>query len=166
MNPTTRNYRYTCQHSLLFYTALCDLAFPVFFQIRRYVLHEVILVEDAVKLIDPSECPVSLMMASHSCSNFTSDTCYIFQTYTINGYQAVFINQREHNGRSASKQRQESSCLTCSRVLEGTVKFCSLCCKVSLKFFFLKLFTVYLVVYGSFLGGALHKQWFTFRDYP
>ncbi|KAG6593617.1 hypothetical protein SDJN03_13093, partial [Cucurbita argyrosperma subsp. sororia] len=75
-------------------------------QIRRYVYHDVIRLDDAVKLID----------------------CAFVQSYTTNSAKVVFLKQRPQtrNFRGSSG----NLCSTCDRSLQDPYLFCSLSCKI------------------------------------
>ncbi|KAF8012920.1 hypothetical protein BT93_I0934 [Corymbia citriodora subsp. variegata] len=74
-------------------------------QIRRYVYHDVIRLDDAAKLID----------------------CAYVQAYITNSAKVVFLNQRPQ-----AKQCRGSgnTCSTCERSLQDPFLFCSLYCKI------------------------------------
>ncbi|WJX28098.1 hypothetical protein P8452_16855 [Trifolium repens] len=74
-------------------------------QVRRYVYHNVIRLDDLEKLID--------------CSNI--------QPYTINSAKVIFLNQRP---QSRSCKGTTNACFTCDRILQDPFHFCSLSCKV------------------------------------
>ncbi|CAK9159016.1 unnamed protein product [Ilex paraguariensis] len=74
-------------------------------QIRRYVYHDVVRLEDLEKLID--------------CSNV--------QAYTINGAKAVFIKKRPQNRQFKGSGNY---CTSCARSLQEPFIHCSLGCKV------------------------------------
>ncbi|KAJ4951673.1 hypothetical protein NE237_028505 [Protea cynaroides] len=74
-------------------------------QIRRYVYHDVVRLEDLEKLID--------------CSNV--------QTYTINGAKVVFIKKRP---QSRQFKGSGNYCSSCDRSLQEPYIHCSLGCKV------------------------------------
>ncbi|XP_072091443.1 protein RGF1 INDUCIBLE TRANSCRIPTION FACTOR 1 isoform X3 [Arachis hypogaea] len=73
-------------------------------QVRRYVYHDVVRLDDLEKLID--------------CSNI--------QPYTINSAKVIFLNQRP---QSRSCKGSANSCFTCDRILQEPFHFCSLSCK-------------------------------------
>ncbi|XP_061363824.1 protein RGF1 INDUCIBLE TRANSCRIPTION FACTOR 1 [Gastrolobium bilobum] len=75
-------------------------------QIRRYVYHDVIRLDDAQKLVD----------------------CTSVQSYTTNSAKVVFLNQRPQtrNFRGSS-----NFCNTCDRSLQYPYQFCSLSCKIN-----------------------------------
>ncbi|KAL1359247.1 hypothetical protein HN51_004543 [Arachis hypogaea] len=75
-------------------------------QVRRYVYHDVVRLDDLEKLID--------------CSNI--------QPYTINSAKVIFLNQRP---QSRSCKGSANSCFTCDRILQEPFHFCSLSCKVN-----------------------------------
>ncbi|KAK4769016.1 hypothetical protein SAY86_027166 [Trapa natans] len=74
-------------------------------QIRRYVYHDVVRLEDLEKLID--------------CSNV--------QAYTINSAKVVFIKKRPQNRQFKGSG---SYCTSCARSLQEPFIHCSLGCKV------------------------------------
>ncbi|KAL6586224.1 hypothetical protein OROMI_002868 [Orobanche minor] len=92
-------YRSICPHCVLSHGSHRLL------QIRRYVYHEVVRLEDLEKLMD--------------CSNI--------QAYTINAAKVVFIKKRPQN-----KQFKGSGnyCTSCDRSLQEPFIHCSLGCKV------------------------------------
>ncbi|RYR13473.1 hypothetical protein Ahy_B04g070456 isoform B [Arachis hypogaea] len=73
-------------------------------QVRRYVYHDVVRLDDLEKLID--------------CSNI--------QPYTINSAKVIFLNQRP---QSRSCKGSANACFTCDRILQEPFHFCSLSCK-------------------------------------
>ncbi|KAL4180514.1 hypothetical protein AMTRI_Chr13g92470 [Amborella trichopoda] len=75
-------------------------------QVRRYVYHDVIRLDDLEKLID----------------------CGFVQSYTTNSAKVVFLNQRP---QSRPFKGSGSVCHTCDRSLQDPYHFCSLSCKVS-----------------------------------
>eukprot|EP00261_Vitis_vinifera_P028213 XP_010662296.1 PREDICTED: uncharacterized protein LOC100852507 [Vitis vinifera] len=74
-------------------------------QIRRYVYHDVIRLDDAQKLMD----------------------CSLVQSYTTNSAKVVFLNQRP---MSRPFRGSGNLCYTCDRSLQDPYLFCSLACKV------------------------------------
>lgn len=74
-------------------------------QVRRYVYHDVVRLDDLEKLID--------------CSNI--------QPYTINSAKVIFLKQRP---QSKSCKVTANACNTCDRILQEPFHFCSLSCKV------------------------------------
>ncbi|KAJ8435004.1 hypothetical protein Cgig2_027847 [Carnegiea gigantea] len=74
-------------------------------QIRRYVYHDVIRLEDLDKLID--------------CSNV--------QAYTINSAKVIFIKKRPQNRQFKGGG---NCCTSCDRILQEPYIHCSLACKV------------------------------------
>ncbi|XP_024033709.1 uncharacterized protein LOC18053779 [Citrus clementina] len=74
-------------------------------QVRRYVYHEVVRLDDLQKLID--------------CSNV--------QAYTINSAKVVFIKKRPQNRQFKGAGNY---CTSCDRSLQETYSHCSLGCKV------------------------------------
>ncbi|XP_017644728.1 protein RGF1 INDUCIBLE TRANSCRIPTION FACTOR 1-like isoform X1 [Gossypium arboreum] len=75
-------------------------------QIRRYVYHDVIRLDDATKLMD----------------------CASVQSYIINSAKVIFINQRP---QTRQFRGSGNFCTTCDRCLQHPYLFCSLSCKVS-----------------------------------
>nr|XP_010933702.1 uncharacterized protein LOC105054027 [Elaeis guineensis] len=76
-------------------------------QIRRYVYHDVVRVDDLEKLID----------------------CSSVQLYTTNGAKVVFLNKR---ALSRPFRGSGNACRSCDRPLQDRYLFCSLSCKVKL----------------------------------
>ncbi|XP_052200859.1 protein RGF1 INDUCIBLE TRANSCRIPTION FACTOR 1-like isoform X1 [Diospyros lotus] len=74
-------------------------------QVRRYVYHDVVRLDDLEKLID----------------------CSYIQPYTINSAKVIFLNQR---AQSRSCKGSANICFTCDRILQEPFHFCSLSCKV------------------------------------
>ncbi|KAJ7552510.1 hypothetical protein O6H91_06G058300 [Diphasiastrum complanatum] len=74
-------------------------------QIRRYVYHDVIRLQDIQKLVD----------------------CGHVQPYIINSARVVFLNQRPQPRQS---KVLGNTCLTCERTLQDSYHFCSVACKV------------------------------------
>lgn len=74
-------------------------------QIRRYVYHDVLRLDDAARLID----------------------CTSVQSYTTNSAKVIFLHQRPQtrNFRGSGK-----FCSTCDRSLQDPYLFCSLSCKI------------------------------------
>ncbi|XP_059428472.1 protein RGF1 INDUCIBLE TRANSCRIPTION FACTOR 1 [Corylus avellana] len=74
-------------------------------QIRRYVYHDVLRLDDAAKLID----------------------CTFVQSYTTNSAKVIFLHQRPQtrNFKGSGK-----FCSTCDRSLQDPYLFCSLSCKI------------------------------------
>ncbi|KAL6513572.1 hypothetical protein OROGR_021058 [Orobanche gracilis] len=75
-------------------------------QIRRYVYHDVVRLEDAVKLVD----------------------CAHIQSYTNNSAKVVFLNQRPQSSRL--NRTAPNFCINCHRNLQPSYLFCSLSCKI------------------------------------
>ncbi|KAL9315592.1 hypothetical protein ACSQ67_016593 [Phaseolus vulgaris] len=75
-------------------------------QIRRYVYHDVIRLDDAAKLID----------------------CTSVQSYTTNSAKVVFLNQRP---QTRNFRGSGNFCSTCDRSLQDPYHFCSLSCKIN-----------------------------------
>lgn len=75
-------------------------------QIRRYVYHDVVRLDDAAKLID----------------------CSSVQSYTTNSAKVVFLNQRP---QTRSFRGSGNFCSTCDRSLQDPYQFCSLSCKIN-----------------------------------
>lgn len=78
-------------------------------QIRRYVYHDVIRLQDILKLID----------------------CALVQTYIINSAKVVFLNQRP---QSRPSKVLGNTCETCERSLQDAFRYCSVACKVDVAF--------------------------------
>ncbi|KAF8030687.1 hypothetical protein BT93_D0004 [Corymbia citriodora subsp. variegata] len=74
-------------------------------QVRRYVYHDVVRLDDLEKLID----------------------CCHIQPYTINGGKVIFLNQRP---QSRNYKGPSNICFHCDRTLQEPFHFCSLQCKV------------------------------------
>lgn len=74
-------------------------------QVRRYVYHDVVRLDDLEKLID----------------------CSFVQPYTINGAKVVFLNQRP---QARPLKGSANNCLTCDRSLQDPFQFCCISCKV------------------------------------
>lgn len=74
-------------------------------QIRRYVYHDVIRLQDVQKLVD----------------------CSLVQTYIINSARVVFLNQRPQPRPSKGLG---NACETCERSLQDSYRYCSVACKV------------------------------------
>ncbi|GAB2216153.1 hypothetical protein Droror1_Dr00023922 [Drosera rotundifolia] len=88
-------------------------------QIRRYVYHDVIRLEDLEKLID----------------------CSSVQAYTINGGKVIFIKKRPQNRQFKGAT---SYCTSCDRSLQEPHIHCSLGCKVDFVIKYNKDLTPYL----------------------
>ncbi|GMH04587.1 hypothetical protein Nepgr_006427 [Nepenthes gracilis] len=88
-------------------------------QIRRYVYHDVIRLEDLEKLID--------------CSNV--------QAYTINSSKVIFIKKRPQNRQFKGSANY---CTSCDRSLQEPYIHCSLGCKVDFVMKYNKDLTPYL----------------------
>ncbi|XP_045786586.1 protein RGF1 INDUCIBLE TRANSCRIPTION FACTOR 1 [Trifolium pratense] len=91
-------------------TSICPHCFPShryhrLLQIRRYVYHDVVRLEDLEKLID--------------CTNV--------QAYTINSAKVVFIKKRPQNRQFKGSGNY---CTSCDRTLQEPFIHCSLGCKV------------------------------------
>ncbi|OIV99881.1 hypothetical protein TanjilG_26219 [Lupinus angustifolius] len=78
---------------------------PTLLQVRRYVYHDVVRLEDLQKLID--------------CSNV--------QAYTINSAKVVFIKKRPQNRHFKGSGNY---CTSCDRSLQEPFIHCSLGCKI------------------------------------
>ncbi|KAK9148059.1 hypothetical protein Scep_006816 [Stephania cephalantha] len=74
-------------------------------QIRRYVYHDVIRVDDVDRLLD----------------------CSFVQSYTTNSAKVVFLNQRP---QSRPFRGSGNICTTCDRSLQDPYLFCSVACKI------------------------------------
>uniref|UniRef100_A0A7N0UVI4 B box-type domain-containing protein n=1 Tax=Kalanchoe fedtschenkoi TaxID=63787 RepID=A0A7N0UVI4_KALFE len=88
-----------CPHCLLSHSSHRLL------QIRRYVYNDVLLLDDAEKLLD----------------------CSSVQPYISNGAKVVFLNPRPSN---RSHTASGNMCVSCDRVLQDPFFFCSISCKV------------------------------------
>ncbi|KAK8498522.1 hypothetical protein V6N11_013651 [Hibiscus sabdariffa] len=75
-------------------------------QIRRYVYHDVIRLDDATRLMD----------------------CASVQSYITNSAKVIFINQRP---QTRQFRGSGNFCSTCDRSLQDPYLFCSLSCKVN-----------------------------------
>ncbi|CAK9206097.1 unnamed protein product [Sphagnum troendelagicum] len=73
-------------------------------QIRRYVYHDVIRLQDMQRLLD----------------------CSQVQTYIINSSRVVFLNQRPQPRPSKGLG---NACATCDRSLQDSYSYCSVACK-------------------------------------
>ncbi|KAI4379365.1 hypothetical protein MLD38_005676 [Melastoma candidum] len=105
-------------------TSICPHCIPShrlhrLLQIRRYVYHDVVRLEDLQKLID--------------CSNV--------QAYTINSAKVVFIKKRPQNRQFKGSV---SFCTSCDRSLQEPFIHCSLGCKVDYLLKHKKDLTLYL----------------------
>eukprot|EP00250_Pteridium_aquilinum_P007158 c16939_g1_i1 orf=433-1338(-) len=89
-----------CQHCLPYHPHPHRLL-----QVRRYVYHDVIRMQDIQKLVD----------------------CALVQPYIINSAKVVFLNQRPQPRPSKG---QGNMCETCERSLQDSYKYCSVACKV------------------------------------
>lgn len=88
-----------CQHCVPAHQSHCIL------QIRRYVYHDVIRLQDIQRLLD----------------------CSSVQTYIINSARVVFLNQRPQPRPSKG---MGNACGTCDRSLQDLYAYCSVACKV------------------------------------
>ncbi|AES91688.1 PLATZ transcription factor family protein [Medicago truncatula] len=91
-------------------TSICPHCFPShryhrLLQVRRYVYHDVLRLEELEKLID--------------CTNV--------QAYTINSAKVVFIKKRPQNRQFKGSGNY---CTSCDRILQEPFIHCSLGCKV------------------------------------
>ncbi|KAK8969053.1 hypothetical protein KSP40_PGU020385 [Platanthera guangdongensis] len=84
-------------------------------QIRRYVYHDVVRVEDLEKLIDMSLVQVNFKENNH------------FESYTTNSAKVAFLKQRP---QSRSFRASGNDCRSCGRPLQDSFLYCSLSCKV------------------------------------
>lgn len=90
--------------------SICPHCLPVhrshrLLQVRRYVYHDVIRLDDMEKLID----------------------CSYVQAYTTNSAKVLFLNQRP---QTRPFKGSGNICGTCERSLQEPYLFCSLACKV------------------------------------
>ncbi|CAN0911838.1 Protein RGF1 INDUCIBLE TRANSCRIPTION FACTOR 1 [Linum grandiflorum] len=97
---------------LLCCLTICPHCFPShpshpLLQVRRYVYHDVVRLEDLEKRID----------------------CSYIQPYTINSAKVIFLKQRPQS-RSGKAATSANFCSTCDRILQHPFRFCSLACKV------------------------------------
>ncbi|OVA04534.1 zinc finger protein [Macleaya cordata] len=88
-----------CAHCLKFHRSHRLL------QVRRYVYHDVIRLDDMEKLFD----------------------CSFVQSYSTNNAKVIFLNQRP---QSRPFKSSGTVCNTCDRSLQDSYHFCSLACKV------------------------------------
>ncbi|KAK3131035.1 hypothetical protein QOZ80_6BG0501190 [Eleusine coracana subsp. coracana] len=91
-------------------TSICSHCAPAhrhhpLIQVRRYVYHDVVRLDDLERLID----------------------CSFVQSYTINGAKVIFLKQRP---QSRPFKGSGNVCLTCARILQEPFHFCCLSCKV------------------------------------
>mmetsp|Transcript_25809 Transcript_25809/g.48997 ORF Transcript_25809/g.48997 Transcript_25809/m.48997 type:complete len:259 (-) Transcript_25809:503-1279(-) len=75
-------------------------------QVRRYVYHDVVRVQDLEKHLD----------------------CKSIQTYIINGANVVFLRERPQPKPIKTHSKQ---CHTCHRSLQDNYRYCSLACKMT-----------------------------------
>ncbi|XP_040994867.1 protein RGF1 INDUCIBLE TRANSCRIPTION FACTOR 1-like isoform X1 [Juglans microcarpa x Juglans regia] len=87
-------------------------------QIRRYVYHDVIRLDDAAKLIDCAFVQVSI---------FLKILAHALQSYTTNSAKVVFLHQRP---QTRNFRGSGNFCSTCDRSLQDPYLFCSLSCKI------------------------------------
>ncbi|KAK1369271.1 PLATZ transcription factor family protein [Heracleum sosnowskyi] len=73
-------------------------------QVRRYVYHDVVRMDEVEKILD----------------------CSYIQSYTINNAKVIFLNQRPFR----SSKEVANTCFNCERILQEPFHFCSLSCKV------------------------------------
>ncbi|GJN39058.1 hypothetical protein PR202_gb28152 [Eleusine coracana subsp. coracana] len=90
-------------------TSICTHCAPAhrrhpLIQVRRYVYHDVVRLDDLERLID----------------------CSFVQSYTINGAKVIFLKQRP---QSRPFKGSGNVCLTCARILQEPFHFCCLSCK-------------------------------------
>ncbi|KAI5430617.1 hypothetical protein KIW84_034996 [Lathyrus oleraceus] len=109
--PLTDSYRFflhsldlSISNTTLTISISIDFSILYYFQIRRYVYHDVVRMDDAAKLID----------------------CSYIQSYKTNSAKVVFLNQRPQTKKCSSG----NICSTCDRSLQEPYNFCSLSCKV------------------------------------
>ncbi|KAF9587638.1 hypothetical protein IFM89_004470 [Coptis chinensis] len=100
-------------------------------QVRRYVYHDVIRLNELEKLID----------------------CSYVQPYTINRAKVMFLNQRPQARPSTGSP---NVCLTCERVLRDPYHFCCLSCKVYFMTVMLQLVD-HVVLQGGDLSSILYR---------
>lgn len=96
-----------CQH------CLSDHYDHTVLQIRRYVYHNVVKVQDLHRHLEPSGV----------------------QTYVINASRVIFLDQRPQNKPGSGKAgagKSQCQCKFCSRPLRDGFSFCSLACKVAI----------------------------------
>jgi hypothetical protein len=106
-------------------------------QVRRYVYHDVVRLEDLEKLIDCSSVQVHQICIVHACK---FDSCarvnmyaalqfciYMVQSYTINSSKVVFLKKRPQNRQFKGSG---NICTSCDRSLQEPYFHCSLDCKV------------------------------------
>ena len=79
----------------------------IILQIRRYVYHNVVRLQDMSMYLDLS----------------------LVQTYVINNARVVFISTRQQSMDKAPAPPGPHTCLGCPRVLQPTYKYCSIECK-------------------------------------
>ncbi|KAF8783784.1 hypothetical protein HU200_000222 [Digitaria exilis] len=94
----------TCCASICPHCAATHRHHPLL-QVRRYVYHDVVRLDDLEKLID----------------------CSYVQTYTINSAKVIFLKPRP---QTRPFKGSGNVCLTCDRMLQEPFHFCSLSCKV------------------------------------
>ncbi|RWW52761.1 hypothetical protein BHE74_00040804, partial [Ensete ventricosum] len=97
-------------------------------QVRRYVYHDVVRLEDLEKLIDCSSVQVGVPpLHSFSSSKKLSVSC-LLQSYTINSSKVVFLKKRP---QSRQFKGSGNICTSCDRSLQEPFVHCSLGCKLS-----------------------------------
>ncbi|CAN6464883.1 unnamed protein product [Victoria cruziana] len=92
-----------CGASLCHQCALKHCSHPLL-QIRRYLYHDVVRLEDLKSLVD----------------------CSHVQRYIVNGSQAVFLNSQ---GRTGPRRDTENCCESCNKILQQSYQYCSIACK-------------------------------------
>jgi hypothetical protein len=107
IKKSERNYYcLNCRHSNICQHCLPNHATHELLQVRRYVYHDVVRVQDVEMYLD----------------------CKSIQTYIINGANVVFLNDRP---QTKPVKAALKACETCSRSLQDHYRFCSLACKIT-----------------------------------